>query len=422
MPYTPLPPFPSFASLRILLLEDNEMERIQLAALLRRMGVGQVEQAASGDDALALVQADARPFDVVLCDLQIKERDRMDGVEFLRVAANRLPCPLVLLSGIDEDLALAAESLAVACGATWGGRLRKPIMPAELHAVLSACTERTAGTPAADTPPARGRDWSAGDVLGALARGEFVPWFQPQVCLATRRLYGVEALARWHHPDAGIIGPAQFVPLMEREGLVDALFDAMLDGALAAMGTWNARGMRVPVSINASPLTLENVDVPNRWRRRVEAHGIDPGLVTIEVTETAVARNFHGLLESVTRLRMHGFRVALDDFGTSYSSLQQLSELPATEVKIDRTFVDRALRYPRARVILESIVHLGRKLGMTIVAEGVETQAQSDFVRMAGCDAAQGWLHGRPAPAAALQAGAGLRPEASHKILSTIPE
>ena len=419
MRHPALPPFPSFARLRVLLLEDNDMERALLAALLRRLGVGHVEQAASGDEALALVDACPGPFDVVLCDLQVHDRDRMDGVEFLRMAAHRLACPLVLLSGIDEDLAIAAETLAVASGAVWGGRLRKPVMAAELHAVLTTCVDRPAGTPAPGMQPPPGRAWSAADLRAGLARGEFVPWFQPQICLATGRLFGAEALARWHHPDAGIVGPADFVPLMEREGLVDLLFDAMLDGSLAAMAAWAARGMRVPVSINASPLTLENIHVANSWRGRVEARGIDPGLVTIEVTETAVARNFHGLLESVTRLRMHGFRVALDDFGTSYSSLQQMSELPATEVKIDRSFVDRALRYPRARVILESIVTLGRKLGMTIVAEGVETQAQNDFVRAAGCDAAQGWLHGRPTPGAALRTDTDTRPAAAPTISLT---
>lgn len=396
MPDTLLPPFPALAGLRVLVLEDNALERRLLAGMLARMGVGHVEQAAGGDEALALIESQPA-FDVVLCDLQTHDRNQMDGVEFLRVAAHRLHCPLVLVSGIDEDLAIAAETLAVASGAAWGGRLRKPVLPAELHAVLAACTAAPA-TARAGVRHAAPRAWAAADLQDALTRGEFVAWFQPQHCLTTGRLFGVEALARWAHPDAGIVTPDAFVPTMERSGMIDALFDAMLDRSLDAMAGWAARGHRIPVSINASPLTLENVDVPDMWRARVQARGLDPGQVTIEVTETAVARNFQGLLESVTRLRMHGFRVALDDFGTSYSSLQQMSELPATEVKIDRSFLDRALRYPRARVIIESIARLGRDLGMTIVAEGVETRAQSDFVRAIGCDAAQGWFHGRPVP------------------------
>jgi len=412
-----LPPFPALARLRVLLLEDNPFERRMVTALLERLGVGHVEQAGSGGAALALIDAAPAPFDVVLCDLQIHGRADLDGIEFLRLAGDRLACPLILMSGIDEDLAIAAESLAVAGGAAWAGRLRKPVIPAELHALLVTCTARRTDT----TAPAHARADGArpaacaADLRAAIARREFVAWFQPQRCLATGRLFGVEVLARWQHPRDGIVGPAEFVPLMEREGMVDALFDVILERALDAMAVWAARGVRVPVSINASPLTLENVEVPNLWRARVEARGIDPSQITIEVTETAVARNFNGLLESVTRLRMHGFRVALDDFGTSYSSLQQMSELPATEVKIDRSFLDRALRYPRARVIFESIVTLGRDLGLAVVAEGVETHAQNDFARAMGCDAAQGLLHGHPVPPQMLALDLDVRP-AAHPI------
>jgi EAL domain-containing protein (putative c-di-GMP-specific phosphodiesterase class I) len=388
--------------MRVLILEDNEFERRVLTTMLKRLGVGQVEQAASGSAAMALIDAQPDAFDAVLCDLQVHDSAHLDGIEFLRVAARRLACPLILLSGIDEDLAIAAETLAAASGASWGGRLRKPVPPGELHTVLAACAGRTADASRRGPHRDPRRTWSKADIRMALKRDEFHAVFQAQRCLATGKLFGVEALARWSHPSAGLVGPADFVPLMEREGMVDELFDVMLARSLDAIAHWRARGHRVPVSINASPLTLENVNVPNLWRSRVEARGIDPGQITIEITETAIARNFHGLLESVTRLRMHGFRVALDDFGTSYSSLQQLSELPATEVKIDRSFLDRALRYPRAHVIFDSIVQLGRKLGMAVVAEGVETAAQSDFVRAMGCDAAQGWLHGRPVSAQSL--------------------
>jgi EAL domain-containing protein (putative c-di-GMP-specific phosphodiesterase class I)/CheY-like chemotaxis protein len=413
-----LPPFPPLARLRVLVLEDNPFERRMITALLERLGVGHVEEAGSGGAALALVDARPHPFDVVLCDLQVHDRSDLDGIEFLRLAGHRLACPLILVSGVDEDIAIAAESLAVAGGATWGGRLRKPVIPAELQQRLVACTVGPAVRTAGPAPARPGVERSvpcAADLRAAIARHEFAAWFQPQRCLATGRLFGVEALARWQHPRDGIVGPADFVPMMEREGMVDALFDIILERSLDAMAAWAARGVRVPVSINASPLTLENIDVPNRWRARVEAHGFDPGQITIEVTETAVAHNFNGLLESVTRLRMHGFRVALDDFGTSYSSLQQLSELPATEVKIDRSFLDQAARYPRARVIFERIVTLGRDLGLAVVAEGVETLAQNDFVRAMGCDAAQGWLHGHPVPPQMLALDLDVRP-AAHPI------
>lgn len=389
---------PSFAALRVLVLEDNEFERKALTAMLRRLGVGAIEEAASGDAALALIDRHGQDFDLVLCDLQMRHAQHLDGVEFLRLAAGRLACPLALVSGIDEDLAIAAETLAAANGASWGGRLRKPVLAAELCALLQSCANREAGKATSTRRATHGRPWSKADLRMALNRRELRAHFQPQYCLGTGKLFGVEALARWEHPQAGLVSPAEFVPLMEREGMIDELFDVMLDCSLDFVADWAARGTRVPVSVNASPLTLENVGVPNLWRARVKERGLMPDLVTIEVTETAVARDFHGLLESVTRLRMHGFRVALDDFGTSFSSLQQMSELPANEVKIDRSFLDRAMRYPRARLIFESMVRLGRHLGLSVVAEGVETRQQAAFALAAGCDAGQGWLYGRPVP------------------------
>ncbi len=416
---TDLPPFPTLARLRVLVLEDNSFERRILTGMLGRLGIGRVDEADSGDAALARIRERPGQFDLVLCDLQVNDRKRMDGIEFLRMAARHLDCPLILVSGIDEDLAIAAESLAHSYGLDWAGRLRKPVLAAELAPLLLSCaTRRAAGAGARPLPRAPRRAWSLADVRSALARGEFVPWFQPQRCLATGRLFGAEALARWEHPEAGLVLPGEFVPLMEHAGMIDALFDVMLDRTLDAMAAWSAGGNPVPVSINASPLTLEHVHVPNRWRSRVEARGIDPGDITIEVTETAVASDFPGLLESITRLRMHGFRVSLDDFGTSYSSLQQMSELPVTEVKIDRSFVARALRYPRADTIFRGIVDLGRRLGLAVVAEGVETPEQDERVRALGCDAAQGWLYGRPEPAGKLLAG---HPRASETTVDPEP-
>ncbi len=385
--------------LRVLVLEDNDLERLALAAMLRRLGVSFVEEAANGQEALMLMEDDAHAFDLVLCDLQMRDYGKVDGIEFLRLAGHRLSCPLVLVSGIDETLAIAAETLAGNSGARWGGRLRKPVQAAELHALLSACTAYPCQGSRQITHSASERQWSKADVRMALNRGELVAYFQPQYCLASGLLSGAEALARWRHPQAGLLGADQFVPLMEREGMIDELFDVMLEQSLDLIESWAARGERLPVSVNASALTLENVNVPDMWRARVEQRGLDPGQLTIEVTETAVARNFHGLLESVIRLRMHGFRVSLDDFGTSFSTLQQMSELPATEVKIDRSFLDRAMRYERARLIFESIVRLGCNLGLAVVAEGVETQEQADFARAAGCNAAQGWFYGKPVPA-----------------------
>jgi len=385
---------------RVLVIEDNEFERKVLASMLRRLGVASVACAANGTEALALIDRDPLSFDVILCDLRMHDPVCMDGIEFLRVAAQRSIGRLVVLSGLDEDLLMATEILAGSTDASWGGIVRKPIDAQTLHDKLLACqgaAQRPAAPPHA--PGAAQRSWTESELRVGLDRCEFVPFFQPQVSFATGQIVGVETLARWVHPQAGILAPSAFISLMEGNAMVGELFDMMLDGSMDAIAHWSRQGIRIPVSINASPLTLEDIGVPNRWRNTVERRGIDPGLLTIEVTETAIARDFRNLLESITRLRMHGFRVSLDDFGTSYSSLQQLSELPANEVKIDRSFVARAMVSPRALVILESIVRMARELRLSTVAEGIETAAHFAFARDIGCDIAQGWHVGLPVTA-----------------------
>ncbi len=382
---------------RVLVLEDNEFERRMLVAMLLRMGVGHVAQAVSGNEALAIMDREPLRFDAVLCDLQMNDLSCLDGIKFLRMAAARAVGDIIVLSGMDSDLLDAARLLAETGGAAWGGSLRKPITEPSLRDALQACLLRPDTAPAIIQAAApAGPVWTRQDVRRALARQEFTPYFQPKFSLTTGALVGVEALARWHHPQAGLILPADFVPLMESGNLVCELCEVMLATSLDAIAGWTAAGQHIPVAVNASPLTLENVDVPNRWRMAAEARGIDPGMVTIEVTETAVAKDFNNLLESITRLRMHGFRVALDDFGTSYSSLQQVCDLPVNELKIDRSFVQRAATSPRNMMVLETILGLAKKLQLFTVAEGVETAQQYEFVRGLGCDAVQGWYVGRP--------------------------
>ncbi len=400
---TPAPsPIVSLHSCRVLVIEDNEFERKVLASMLGRLGVGHVVAAANGSEGLKLIDSDPLRFDVILCDLRMHDPVCLDGIEFLRVVALRPIGRIVVLSGLDEDLLMATEILAGGSCASWSGILRKPIDIDTLRGKLLACHAAAASPVAprcAELSRPRG-GWNESDLRLALARREFVPFFQPQVSFATGRIAGVEALARWQHPQAGLLDPSHFVPLMEgSKKMVGELFDSILDASLDAIVLWASQGLHIPVSINASPLTLEDIGVPNRWRDIVERRGIDPGVLTIEVTETAIARDYRNLLESITRLRMHGFKVSLDDFGTSYSSLQQLSELPANEVKIDRSFVARAMVSPRALVILKSIVSMARELHLMTVAEGIETADHYDFARQVGCDVAQGWHVGLPMPA-----------------------
>jgi len=159
---------------------------------------------------------------------------------------------------------------------------------------------------------------------------------------------------------------------------------------------WSQTGWDIGMALNLSPLTLQNTEMPNRLGELVRRHQIAPSRITIEVTETAVSENISAVMESLTRLRMQGFAISVDDFGTCYSSLLQLSEMPFTEIKIDRNFVSGAIENRKTTLIAESIVDLAKKLDLHTVAEGIETKTQLDFVKKLGCQTGQGYFLAKP--------------------------
>ncbi|NEX62330.1 EAL domain-containing response regulator [Noviherbaspirillum galbum] len=384
---------------RILVLEDNKFQRALLVTMLRSLGCEDILEATDGGQALSLIAADG--VDVVVCDLQADEHASIDGVEFIRLVGRHQVGSLILVSALGSDLFSAVEMLANGHRISLAGCLPKPIRREHLVQVLERCMPRV--TEPARHEHAERMSWSVQDLKSAIMKEQFVPYFQPKASLADGQVRGAEVLARWNHPEAGVLGPYHFIPVMEREGLIDLLTESLLHQALQASRTLAENGTPIKLAINASPLTLQDVGVPNRWRAIAMEHGVPPERIIIEVTETAVAENFIGLLETVTRLRMHGFGVALDDFGTCFSSLQQLSEFPITEVKIDRSFVMRAPATPRGHMIFESILALSHRLGLDTVAEGIETREQLDFVTSAGCTTAQGFLIAKPSSFATLR-------------------
>lgn len=391
-----------FGQYRVMVLEDNELQRALLVASLRGMGVGHVAEAASGDEALALLAESEDGFDTVFCDLQIEDSEAMDGIEFIREAQTFRIGGLVLVSALDEDLFACAEMLAYAYGLPLIGRLSKPVSSHKLRDILINNPISHKKVPDGTRTLPSQRAWTKSDLRQALRREEFVPHFQPKILLSTGEFAGVEALARWQHPDKGILPPFQFIELMEQEGLIDELTEQLYRKLLVAIQQWKAQGVEVKTAFNVSSLTLQNIQIPNRWRAIAEEHRVNTGMLTVELTESALAQKFHGLLESLTRLRMHGFSVSLDDFGTGYASLQQLCNIPVTEVKIDRSFVATASQRPRTALVMESMISLAKKLSLQIVAEGIETPEDADFLRKAGCDIAQGFYYSRPIPPEAL--------------------
>jgi len=241
---------------------------------------------------------------------------------------------------------------------------------------------------------------------------EFVLEYQPLVAVASHRVTGFEALLRWHHPERGLIPPAEFIPVAEEIGLIDPLGELVLARACREAAGWPAP---VPVAVNVSALQLRHGGLVAQVARILAESGLDPGRLELEITEGALLRSTERTVAALHRLRAAGVRVALDDFGTGYSSLSHLLAFPFDKIKVDRAFTGQAVTEPNARAIIRAVAGLCAQLGVTMTAEGVETEAQLALLVQEGCQEAQGYLFGRPAPAGAVpgtlaRLGHGARP------------
>ena len=238
----------------------------------------------------------------------------------------------------------------------------------------------------------------------ALQDNEFELWYQPKVDLFSGRLEGVEALLRWRDPEHGLVSPAEFIPLAERTGLIIPLGERVLDLACAQMAAWRAADcLPGPMAINVAALQIERSDYVTSLATALARHELPAQLLEVEITESLLMESQQQASAVLAQLQAMGVATAVDDFGTGYSSLAYLRALPIDHLKIDRAFIKDLPEDDDAVAVARAIIDLGHALGFRITAEGIETQAQYDFLRNAGCDQGQGFLMARPMPAPALQ-------------------
>ena len=240
---------------------------------------------------------------------------------------------------------------------------------------------------------------------GALEGEQFVLHYQPKLELNTGRVTGVEALLRWNRPGHGLVYPAEFVPVLEETGMVVRIGDWIVDAACRQIAEWNGQGVReVRVAVNVSSRQFVEGDLEGVVRAAIERHGIDPGMLELELTESALMTNAERTIEVLQRLKALGIRIAIDDFGTGYSSLAYLKRFPIDKLKIDIAFVRDIVTNPDDAAIALAIISMAHSLHMQVIAEGVETRAQMAYLRRNRCDEIQGFHFSRALPAAALAA------------------
>src|SRR6185312_578300 len=238
----------------------------------------------------------------------------------------------------------------------------------------------------------------------AIPAGEIEPWFQPVIDSKDGRIVGVEVLARWRHPEQGLLSPAVFVPIAEELGLIGGIDEAVFEAGCARAAPWVAEGLIEVVSFNVSPRDLLDPSFSRKFIGRLARTDLPATALAVEITETFLLRDLALSRRHIERLSAKGIRIALDDFGTGYSNLRALMHLPIQTVKLDRSLICDVAKDARVGKLVGSMLYAARALGVRIVAEGVEEEAQAIFLRAAGCDRMQGYWFAKPMPAGEMEA------------------
>jgi len=378
---------------RVLIVDACDVQRRHIEQLCRELGFAAVESVACGETALALLRERDAQFDALIVDL---EMPRIDGVELMQeVARLGLDLPVVVASARETSLLAAVEVMSRSLGLNRLSALPKPLSTERLAEALQ---RRAPAATADDTGPRYG----IADLERALDAGQFLPFYQPKLSLRPAIIRGVEALIRWRHPEHGLVPPSCFIETLEGSALMHRLTLDLLDQVLLQCRRWHEGGLRIGVALNVSPRSLCDEGLTNEIVRRVSHSGVAPQYITLEITETAIMADLGTALGNLVRLRLKGFGLAIDDYGTGFSSMQQLAQAPFTELKIDRAFVHQASRRPQLRILLESAIQMARRLELTVVAEGVETAEDWQLLRALRCEQAQGFLIAQALPGDAL--------------------
>ncbi|OIQ92240.1 phytochrome-like protein cph2 [mine drainage metagenome] len=384
-------------TIKILALDDEPFMLKLLVHMLADLGYTSVSTCVSGHAALNLIGSANDSPELILLDINMPE---MDGLEFVRhlVARNYIGS-IILVSGEDERMQQAAVKLARAHKISVLGHLHKPVTPEGLAELIGKWT-----APSQNQPKADRKVYGADELRAAIANGELVNYYQPKVVTSTGRVMGVETLVRWWHPQDGIVFPDQFINVAETHGLIDDLTRVVLTAAFAQSKLWQESGLMLQVSVNLSMDNLASMDFVDFVVGLAASSGVQPQMMLLEVTESQLMEDLRTPLEILTRLRLKRFRLSIDDFGIGNSSLAQLRDIPFDELKIDKSFVHGACSNEKLWAMFDSCLNLAKQLGLEAVAEGVENQADWDFVRNRGCDIAQGYFIAKPMPAADLPA------------------
>jgi EAL domain-containing protein (putative c-di-GMP-specific phosphodiesterase class I)/AmiR/NasT family two-component response regulator len=389
---------------KILVIEDDRVIRENILKLLKAEGFD-VTGAENG--AIGLNAAVSNLPDVILCDVMMPQLDGYGVLVALRSHPVTATVPFVFLTGkadrsqVRQGMELGADDY-----------LTKPFTKAELvGAVSSRLKKQAALAQQQDNLRSQSSELQqfAADKLeqiktnlcAALEREEFQVYYQPQVNVQTGKIMSAEALVRWLHPEKGLISPAEFIPDAEATGFIVQLGEWVLQTACRQMQVWQNAGFSLQqVAVNLSPRQFNQADLSSRVAEILAESGLAPSSLELELTESMMVKDAESAIATLQELKDLGVSISIDDFGTGYSSLSYLTQYPFDVLKIDRCFISNITDGCTNAAIVKAIIEMAHSLCLEVIAEGVETEAERDFLWRYECDAMQGYLFSPPVPAA----------------------
>ncbi|MCJ8295764.1 MAG: EAL domain-containing response regulator [Colwellia sp.] len=374
--------------LNVLVVDDSNVQRNHVMNMCLDQGVTNVMGAINGVDAIDKLSEDK--FDLVFIDL---EMPIMDGVELSRkIAKNKLAQSVIILSSKDPSLISSIGTMAESDGLIVLGTFKKPM---QINDLINSLNRLKTHTNSNESHKIYNR-LVIDDLISGINEKQITLFYQPKLTCKGLLLKGVEALARWNHPKLGFVSPVEFITAAEEFGIISELTHYLFDIALKQKVQWREHGINFHLAFNLSPLSLADNDLADKITSQVKRHNIEPKEIVLEVTENAICGEISTAIETLAKLRLKGFKLAIDDYGTGFANAQQLSRVPATELKLDRILVDNVATRPQQLAILKSTVNLAKDLGLTTVAEGVENFDDFKLLFQLKVDLVQGYYFAKP--------------------------
>jgi EAL domain-containing protein (putative c-di-GMP-specific phosphodiesterase class I)/DNA-binding NarL/FixJ family response regulator len=384
----------------VLIIDDEPEIRNVLHEFLS--GSYQCASVSSAEEALALIST--KRFDLIISDITM---ERMSGLEMVPHILKVAPQTIVVMISGQQTIEYAIAAMragafdyvmkpfdlrhvdAAVCRALEHRKLLEKKQLCEKTLYTSDMNARAFKRPALELSLRR-----------AVENEEFVVHYQTQVDIESREIVGTEALVRWQHPQLGLLPPADFIGLAEKTGLIVDIGESVMRAACVQTRRWQVQAFRdLHIAVNVSARQLKQKDFVFRLVEILDESELDPVSVELELTETSIMENPESTAKLLADIRRMGMKIAIDDFGTGYSSLSYLKRLPIDTVKLDRSFVNGATAHPDHAALVMAIITLAHNLRLRVIAEGVETEEQLNFLRLLRCDQGQGYLFGKPTPA-----------------------